>query len=64
MARDAMESLRSEITDDPLRRECPRRDAARPREELAGGQPSPIGRTLAERVAACYLDTYYFDMLI
>jgi hypothetical protein len=62
-AQNAMDMLISEITDDPFRRECLRRNAVRLQKELAGDHPSPIERILAERVAVCYLDTYYSDML-
>jgi hypothetical protein len=31
--------------------------------ELAGEDPSPIEKVLAERVAVCYLDAYYSDLL-
>ena len=63
MAQNAVEMLISNIIDDSYTRECLRLKVGRLQHELAGAAPSPIEKILAGRVAVCYLDTYYSDML-
>jgi hypothetical protein len=63
MARTTAEMIIGQITDDPIRREALRLKVGRLQAELAGDDPSPIDRVLAERVSVCYMDTYYSDQL-
>jgi len=44
--------------------ECLVRKLATMKAELAGASPSPLERLLAERIAACWLQTAYFDAVI
>jgi hypothetical protein len=63
MARNACDTIISKISDHPIRRECLRLKIVRLQHELAGKDPSPIEKVLAERVAVCYLDVYFSDQL-
>jgi hypothetical protein len=63
MAQNAVDALIDRITDDLYRAQTLRIKVARLQRELAGDDPSPIQRILAERVAVCYVDSYYSDIL-
>jgi hypothetical protein len=63
MARNAEDALISQITDDPRQREALRRKLELIRADLAGPKPTAIEGLLARRVAFCWLDAYYMDML-
>jgi hypothetical protein len=63
MARNAEDALIAQITDDPRQREALRRKLALLRAELAGPKPTAIEGLLAGRVAICWLDAYYMDVL-
>ncbi len=63
MARQTTDVLISQMTNDPWQSECLRLKVGRLEHELAGNTPSPIVKILAERVAVCYLDSYYSDIL-
>jgi hypothetical protein len=63
MARNAEDALISQITDDPRQREALRRKLELIRADVAGPKPTAIEGILARRVAFCWLDAYYMDML-
>jgi hypothetical protein len=63
MVEHAENALISQITNDPRRREALRRKLVLITAEQAGPNPTAIERLLARRVALCWLDTYYMDIL-
>jgi hypothetical protein len=63
MARNAENALISQITNDPRQREALRRKLVLIKDEQAGPNPTAIEGLLARRVALCWLDAYYMDML-
>ena len=63
MARNAENALISQMTNDPRRRAALRRKLVLITAEQAGSNPTAIERLLARRVALCWLDAYYMDML-
>jgi hypothetical protein len=63
MAYTAARVLIDKISDDTCTRMALALKYDRMRIELAGSDPTPIQRALAEKVAVCYLDTYYSDIL-
>ena len=64
MADNVIELIVAQTTDDPVRQEALRRHAAMVRDELAGPAPTAVEKVLAERIAVCYLDAYYADLLV
>jgi hypothetical protein len=63
MALNASYAIICRIGSDPLKRASLLLKFDRLHHELAGRHPSPIEKVLAERVAVCYLDSYYSDQL-
>jgi hypothetical protein len=63
IAKHALEALIKQITDNPRRKEAIRRKVAILTEELAGPNPAAIEKLLAGRVALCWLDSHYMDMM-
>ena len=63
IAKKVTDSIISNISHDCYRTECLSLKVGRLQSELAGEAPSPIEKLLAERVAVCYLDSYYSDLL-
>ncbi len=51
----------SRITDNPVTEEAMRRQFAAMREEIAGDDPSPLERLLAERIVATWMQVQIFE---
>jgi hypothetical protein len=63
MARNAENALIFQITNVPRQREALKRKLLLITAEQAGPNPTAIERLLARRVALCWLDAYYMDIL-
>jgi hypothetical protein len=63
MAFNSSYAIICRIGSDPIQRASLVLKVGRLQHDLAGKDPSPIEKVLAERVAVCYLDAYYSDQL-
>lgn len=64
LARDVERSLVKKMSgDDVFTQEAIPRNLKAMREEMAGENPSPLERLLAERITACWLELQYFEAI-